>query len=247
MAAYQLPKGVYRLGEAKPLTAPIAFPFGLGREGVHEVCERSFGDRTAALGFVAAHLPKDGGLIAAVSEKRHLADHGRWYETGLTDFSGRTHSILHIEARKNKDAHWATEEAARSGVASLVIAEMTSIDFTASRRLALVTTKTGVPIILLLPYAAHGSTAAAVRWRLSAQVSADNAFDKSAPGAARWRVVAERVRAAPDQAGAVFDLEFDYETLSLNLVSQLAAHTPQPHQIGRASARLRAVQTLRAG
>ena len=151
MARAPLPKGVFKLSAASASQdfseATKAFPFGLGRQGVHEVCEAAYGDRTAALGFVAAHLPVRGGPIIAIAQTNPLADHGRWYETGLRIFTRQSPPFLHVTARTAKQVLWATEEALSSGAPGLVIAETDTPDFTASRRLALAAAKTGVPVI----------------------------------------------------------------------------------------------------
>lgn len=251
MARAPLPKGVFKLSAASASQdfseATKAFPFGLGRQGVHEVCEAAYGDRTAALGFVAAHLPVRGGPIIAIAQTNPLADHGRWYETGLRIFTRQSPPFLHVTARTAKQVLWATEEALSSGAPGLVIAETDTPDFTASRRLALAAAKTGVPAALLLPHTTQGSTAATVRWRISTQRSAANPYDAGAPGATRWRAIAERIRSAPHHAGAIFDLEFDHETFRLDLVSRLAPDAAQARPSGRLPADISAGKAVRTG
>ncbi|MEM1194007.1 MAG: hypothetical protein AAGH42_11515 [Pseudomonadota bacterium] len=227
----QLPKGVYRVGAPRPVSAHTAFPFGLGREGIHEVCEQAYGDRLAALGFIGAHLPRQDVPIIAITQNRFTRDQGGWHETGLGALFGQVAPILYVSVNKDKDALWAMEEALTSGIPALVIAETEGPDFTASRRLALASMRAGIPGILLLPYSTQGTTAAMARWRVQSQPSALNPHDVKAPGFARWRAVAERVRPNPAQAGGVFNLEFDHETLSLNLVPELASHKIAPRPI----------------
>ncbi|MEO1150463.1 MAG: hypothetical protein AAFW83_05665 [Pseudomonadota bacterium] len=231
MMDIQLPKGVYRVGVPRAVSAHTGFPFGLGREGIHEVCECAYGDRLAALGFIGAHLPRSDVPIIAITQHRFERDQGPWHETGLSALFGAVAPILHVSVGKNADALWAMEEALTSGIPALVIAETDGADFTASRRLALASARAGIPGVLLLPYATQGTTAAMVRWRVQSQPSGPNPYDARAPGFARWRATAERVRPNPAQTGHIFDLEFDHETLSLNLVPELAPHTATPRPV----------------
>lgn len=215
---------VFRLRQ-KTRRGPAAFPLGLGGQGVHEVCETRFGDMAALSGFAIAAAQPKPGMVVWVSGRRAGLKHGRLFQSGLGGLRRMPPEMLHISARKTAEALWAVEEAVRSAAVSLVIAEIERVDFTASRRLALASSRYGVPAILLLPYTCEGSTAAAARWRVSPRPSAPNRFDSRAPGHPRWRAVLERSRLAPHMAGHVFDLELNDETLSLSVVSGLAADT----------------------
>lgn len=219
-----LPPDVFRLRH-KAGAASAAFPLGLGGQGVHEVCEGRFGDMATLSGFAIAAAQSKPGLVAWVSARKAGLDHGRLLQSGLAGVRRSPPEMLHICAGKPAEALWAVEEALRSAAVSLVVAETERVDFTASRRLALASSRHGVPAILLLPYTCEGASAAAARWRVSPRPSAPNRFDPRAPGHPRWRAVLERSRLAPHMAGHVFDLELNDETLSLSVVSGLAADT----------------------
>lgn len=243
MVDLELPKGVFRLGRTAQTGAAAGFPFGFGERGVHELCEASYGQRAAALAFIAAHMPAGRAPVLVISETRLTRDQGGWYETGLTELMREPPPLIHVAVRKPQEALWATEEALASAAVPLIITETAQPDFTASRRLSLAAERNGVPLVLLLPYTAEGSTAAAGRWRIRARPSALNPYDPAAPGALRCQVIAERLRTAPEQAGSLFDLEFDHETLSFHLASELV-----PHPVGaRAPRRGAPGQALRAG
>lgn len=218
---------VYRWRPTKVQSA-AAFPLGLGEEGVHEICEASFGDMPALTGFALASAIPRRGAIAWVSQHKMMLDHGSCLPAGFSELSAARRSRVSITVSKLTDALWTIEEAVRSGAVSGVIAEIGSIDFTASRRLALASGRHGVPVILLMPYTCNGSTAASARWRVSPRPSSQNIFDGRAPGYPRWRAVLERSRRAPHLMGKTFDLELNDETLSLSVVSRLAAHAPAP-------------------
>ncbi len=214
----------------RPIKAqqPAEFPLGLGQTGVHEVCEESFGDMAALTGFALAAAKPRRGAIAWIVQRRLTLDHGTFLPSGLPDLCRSVRPIVSVDVTKHQDGLWTIEEAVRSAAVGCVIAEIDCMDFTASRRLALASGRHGVPVILLMPYACEGSTAASARWRVSPRPSSQNLFDPRAPGHPRWRAVLERTRQAPHMAGKVFDLELNDETLSLSVVSRLASYTPAP-------------------
>lgn len=230
---------VFRLRQ-ESAPAPAAFPLGLGRQGVHEVCETHFGDMAALCGFALSAAQPRPGAVAWVTQRALGLDHGRVFESGLGGLRRMRPDLLHIRTAKKVEALWAVEEALRSTAVGLVIAEIEPVDFTASRRLTLASSRHGVPAILLLPYSNEGSTAAAARWRVSPRPSAPNRFDPRAPGHPRWRAVLERSRLAPTMAGHVFDLELNDETLSLSVVSGLAVDPSNARQDASPDISLRA-------
>ncbi|MCA8902604.1 MAG: hypothetical protein KDA53_15290 [Hyphomonas sp.] len=221
-------RGLLRTVQAAP-SQPIAFPFGLGERGVHEVAEAAYGDRAAATGFVLTAAQRGRkGVWLWVCQAGIARDLGHVPEAALREMSGGHRPRLSIHTRHGADALWAVEEAVVSGAVAHVVAEVEAADFTATRRLTLASEKHGVPVTLLLPYACDGATAAATRWRLAPRPSAPNPHDPHAPGYPRFRAVLERCRAAPDLAGRTYDLEWNDETLSLGLVSGMAAGPAAP-------------------
>ena len=204
--------------------APAAFPLGLGQYGVHELCEDSFGDMAALTGFALAASRPCKGMIVWVRQQALAHDHGHVLAAGMQALAPQTPPILNITTRKTTDTLWATEEAIRAQATGLVIAELQTADFTASRRLTLASSRHGVPLILLMPYTRQGSTASAARWRIASRPSAPNRYDPHAPGHTRWHAALERCRRAPHMTGHSFNLELDNETLSLRVVTGLAAN-----------------------
>ncbi|MFN3910521.1 ImuA family protein [Hyphomonas sp.] len=226
-------KGLLRAVAAAPAAAP-GFPFGLGASGLHEVAEAAYGDRAAMTGFIlAATRPLRAGAWLWISQTRFTGDQGQVPEAALRQMTGGAPQRLSVTVRTLADALWAVEEAVVSGAVSLVIAEVEAADFTATRRLTLASGRHGVPVILLMPQTREGATAAATRWRISPRPSAPNRYDPLAPGHPRWRALLERCRTAPNAAGAVFDLEWNDETLSLGVVSGLAAGPASPRPVAR--------------
>lgn len=212
-----------------PSAGTNGFPYGLGKSGLHELAEASYGDAPAMTGFLLAALRKQAkGAWIWVRQASIVRDMGEVPEAVLA--GGAACLRLNVQARNVREALWATEEAIFSGAASLVIAEIEEADFTATRRLTLASSRHGVPVVLMLPYTCEGATAAATRWRIGSRPSSPNHFDKHAPGHPRWRAILERCRTSPASTGQAFDLEWNDETLSLSVVSGLAAGpaTPRP-------------------
>jgi protein ImuA len=215
-----------------PPAGATGFPYGLGKSGLHELAAASYGDAPAMTGFLLAAMRKQTkGAWIWVRQASIVRDMGDVPEAALA--GGPACLRLNVQARSVREALWATEEAVLSGAASLVITEIEEADFTATRRLALASSRHGVPVVLMLPYTCEGATAAATRWRVGPRPSSPNHFDKYAPGHPRWRAVLERCRTSPASTGQAFDLEWNDETLSLSVVSGLAAGPAAPRQAVR--------------
>jgi len=214
-----------------------AFPFGLAREGVHEIAELHYGDAGAATGFALSALKASRpGIWLWIRERALTMDLGRVTGLGAATFGLDPSRFVFVEAGSPLEALMAAEEGIRSGAVSTVIAEVRQASFTATRRLIMASEAGGTPALLLLPHTRAGATAAHARWRISPAPSAPNVFDARAPGSPRWTARLERCRTAPGQAGHQFNLEFDDETLCLRLVSglvdgQTAARPARPAAI----------------
>lgn len=204
-----------------PSAAVVSFPFGFGQAGLHEVAEASYGDKAAGTGFLLSVLGQQiPGLWVWIHQTAISLDTGIVPETAAQSYSSSFR--LNVQTRTLREALWTTEEAIVSGAPTLVIAELSSVDFTATRRLSLAAERYGVPVILLLPYTCEGATAAATRWRINSLPSSRNRYDQYALGNPRWKAVLDRCRIAPSAAGQSFELEWNDETLSLDMVTRLA-------------------------
>lgn len=216
-----------------PLNSPqartTAFPYELGRRGLHEVVEQAYGDIAAVTGFaLSAARPAHPGALLWITQTIRRRDVGGLHELALREMAHKKTRRLCLVVKHARDALWATEEAVVSGAVNHIIAEVDTVDFTATRRLALASGRHGVPVTLILPDGHEGATAAATRWRIAARPSAPNPYDPKAPGRARWRANLERCRLNPSAAGRTFDLEWNDETLSLSVVSGMVAGPAAP-------------------
>ncbi len=211
-----------------------AFPYGLAARGVHEVAAAGHGDLAGAAGFaLAAGAASGSSAVLWVSLAARTRELGAVSLDGLAACGLAPDRWLEVCATKPREALWAVEEAIHSGAVERVVAELDTIDFTASRRLTLASAARGVPVVLLLGPACEGASAAEARWRVSALASAPNRFDPRAPGRPRWQAVLERARSAPAAAGRCHTVEFDDDTRTCRLVSRLADRAPAPQPAPR--------------
>lgn len=137
---------------------------GLAAGALHEIAGDA-GDG-AALGFAALLLAGFArrGPVVWIAPRR-----GALYAPGLAAFGLELARLLVIEAPARGNRLWACEEALRAGAPIAVLAEIDSVDFTASRRLHLAASGSGTTAFLLDigPQRATAS-AARTRWRIAA-------------------------------------------------------------------------------
>jgi protein ImuA len=158
--------------------------------------------------FFAAH-PRDGGwagfLLAQldcskpllwVQDRMAILESGRIHPPGLP-----TRDLIHVEARDAKDALWAMEEGVRCSSLSVVIGEIwgdpKALDFTATRRLAVASERSGTPCWLVRLGGHANLSGARMRWRVASAPSLPNDLDPKAPGAPAWDAELFRARGMP--------------------------------------------------
>jgi protein ImuA len=156
----------------------------------------------------AAH-PRDGGwagfLLAQVNTGKPLL----WVQDRMAILeSGRVHppglplqDLIHVAVRDARDALWAMEEGVRCSALSCVIGEIWGdprvLDFTATRRLAVASERSGVPCWLVRLGGTANLSGARMRWRLASAPSLLNELDPRAPGAPAWDSELFRARGMP--------------------------------------------------
>ena len=146
-------------------------------------------------GFLLAQLDTAKPLLW-VQERMAILESGRIHPPGLP-----TQDIIHIEARDARDALWAMEEGLRCSALSAVIGEIwgdpRALDFTATRRLAVASERSGVPCWLVRLGGTANLSGARMRWRLASAPSLINDLDPKAPGLPAWNVELFRARRHP--------------------------------------------------
>lgn len=156
----------------------------------------------------AAH-PRDGGwagfLLAQVGTDKPLL----WIQDRMAILeSGRVHppglpsqNLIHIEARDARDALWAMEEGVRCAALSAVIGEIwgdpKALDFTATRRLAVASERSGTACWLVRLGGIPNLSGARMRWRVASAPSLANSLDPRASGTPAWDADLFRARGHP--------------------------------------------------
>ena len=156
----------------------------------------------------AAH-PRDGGWAGFLLAQLDTAKPLLWIQDRMAILeSGRVHppglpsqNLVHVEARDARDALWAMEEGVRCAGLSAVIGEIwgdpKALDFTATRRLAVASEKSGTPCWLVRLGGTANLSGARMRWRIASVPSLANDLDPKAPGLAVWDAELFRARGTP--------------------------------------------------
>ena len=148
------------------------------------------------LGQLEAGQVEPGKPLLWVQERMAILEAGRIYPPG----SG-CHELIHVTARDARSALWAMEEGLRCGALSAVIGELwgdpASLDFTATRRLAVAAERSGVPAWLVRLGGAANLSGARMRWRVASRPSLAHPFDPRAPGSPSWDAELFRARGRP--------------------------------------------------
>jgi protein ImuA len=155
---------------------------GLAFGSLHELAPVAPLHLGAAVGFALT-------LAARASARKHALwiqpdfagiEAGALYGAGLTAIGLPMERLLLLRVAKPVDALWAMEEALKSRVLSIVVAELTddgvAADLTATRRLALAARDGGGLGFLLRHRISPEASAAATRWDIAAAPSRPDGF-----------------------------------------------------------------------
>jgi protein ImuA len=143
-------------------------------------------------GFLLAQLPA-GRPLLWIQERMAILEGGRIHPPGL-----RLPDLIHVEARDARAALWAMEEGLRCMSLGAVIGELwgdpATLDFTATRRLAVAAEAHGVPAYLVRLGGAANLSGARLRWRIASGPSLPHPLNPKAPGAPAWDAELFRAR-----------------------------------------------------
>ena len=155
-------------------------------------CSRRTRATAAGPGFLLAQLGT-GKPLLWVQERMAILEGGRLHPPGLP-----SRNLIHVEARDARDALWAMEEGVRCAALSAVIGEIwgdpRALDFTATRRLAVASERSGTPCWLVRLGGTANLSGARMRWRIASSPSLPNTLDPRAPGAPAWDAELFRAR-----------------------------------------------------
>ena len=146
-------------------------------------------------GFLLAQLDTRKPLLW-VQERMAILESGRVHPPGLP-----SQDLIHVETRDARDALWAMEEGLRCSGLSAVIGEIwgdpKALDFTATRRLAVASERSGVAAFLIRLGGHANLSGARMRWRIASAPSLANDLDSKAPGVPAWDAELFRARGMP--------------------------------------------------
>jgi protein ImuA len=125
-----------------------------------------------------------------------ILESGRVHPPGLA-----SQKLIHVEARDARDALWAMEEGLRCAALSCVIGEIRgdpkALGFTATRRLAVASERSGVPCWLVRLGGSANLSGARMRWRVASAPSLTDDLNPKAPGLPVWDAELFRARGMP--------------------------------------------------
>jgi protein ImuA len=147
------------------------------------------------IGFLTAQLGKDKPLLW-IQDRMAILESGRVHPPGLP-----MRDLIHVEASDARDALWAMEEGVRCACLSAVIGEIwgdpKALDFTATRRLAVASERSGTPCWLVRLGGNANLSGARMRWRIGSSPSLANPLDPRASGMPAWDAELFRARGFP--------------------------------------------------
>jgi len=160
----------------------------------------------SAVGFALSRLPRTNAPILWVQDRLSRKEAGRPALAGI----GADRPVIMVDLSRATDVLWAMEDGLRCRALGAVIGEIwgdpPSLDFTATKRLAIRAEAADVACWLIRRAASPDLSAARDRWRIASLPSAPHPHDPQAPGAPRWSLDLFRSRRSkPGQWVATYD------------------------------------------
>jgi protein ImuA len=175
------------LGVIKNAFPNGSFPLGC----VHEFLSAKEEDSSATNGFVAGLL---SSLMGKSGTSFWISCSRKLFPPALKNFGIEPDRFIFIDLRNEKEVAWAMEETLKCGALTSVIAEMSEISFTTSRRLQLAVEKSQVTgFVLRSNYRKLNPTACVCRWKIT-PVPSEAVDDLPGIGFPSWRVELLKVR-----------------------------------------------------
>jgi protein ImuA len=227
---------------------------GLMRHGLHDVAPDSYGDTSAAMGFVLALAIK---RLTLAGERRPLLwcrlrreaqEHGALYGHGAEALGLSRQRLLTVTLPKPASMFWTLEEALKSGALAAVIgdADETKTDLTITRRLSLAAHAGKAAGLLLFTRQHTGATASMSRW-LVKSVPSPKGSHAVGVGPPAWDVSLTRIRGGKPGHWTLSWYPQEHAPHHFTLVSSLPRGTFHPYAEKNAQARGSTVTALRAG
>lgn len=228
--------GIEKRAAPEPTDTPsIAQPFAaLDPDALHEIWVPGFREAAAglafALGHAAARLSPARPAILWIQMAHEGQETGLPYAPALSGFGLDPARMVLIRTRSVTEMLWATEEAAGctalAGIVLDVLATPRALDFTASRRLALRSGASGVPVLALRYGSGREASAARTRWRIMPAPSRPHPYDVIAPGSPTWHADLEK-----SPAGRAASWHIAWTGAGFAALPDLFTHNRPPHAL----------------
>lgn len=178
--------GKVALGPVLDAFPQKVFPTG----AIHECITTTPATTAATTGFIAGIL---SGLMSGSGPSVWISPDRILFPPGFSSFGLEPDRILFANVKKEKDICWAMETCLQMDGLSAVVSELSTLDFTISRRLQLAVEKSGVTGFVLRTNRNLHPTACVSRWQISA---ASSYHLQSLPGVTLpcWNVELLKVR-----------------------------------------------------
>ena len=195
MGSLRMPKALVGQGECPavmPHTLSEAFP-------THPT-------DASAVGFALSRLPRTNAPILWVQDRLSRKEAGRPALAGIP----ADRPVIMVDLSRAADVLWAMEDGLRCRALGAVIGEIwgdpPSLDFTATKRLAIRAEAADISCWLIRRAASPDLSAARDRWRVASLPSTPHLHDPQAPGSPRWALDLFRSRRSkPGQWVATYD------------------------------------------
>lgn len=168
------------------------FPLGVFPiSAVHEFLSGNPEQLAASTGFIAATITSclpDDAVIVWINNAQQI------FPTALTRFGLQPHKIIFVNPASEQETNWCIEEALQCNSITAMVAEMTNLNFTNSRRFQLAVEKSKVTgFILNTQLNKINTTACFTRWQITPSPSH---LTNGMPGVGhpRWKVQLQKIR-----------------------------------------------------
>lgn len=162
------------------------FPAGM----IHEFFCYTEEEVTASSGFISgilSSLVKKGGISVWITSLQNI------FPPALTLFGIDPDKIIFLNLKRDKEKLWAMEEAMKCDAVCCVVAEISELSFTESRRFQLATEQSKVTGFIVRRNPKNISTACVARWKIKSIRSGE---ENNLPGVGfpRWNVELVKIR-----------------------------------------------------
>ncbi|WP_181408083.1 hypothetical protein [Pararhizobium mangrovi] len=171
---------------------------------------------------LVARLPRAGAVVWCQSPFE-TREYGRLYAPGLAGMALGPERLVAVSLSHPREMGFVLEAALAMAPVAAVVGEGAPLEFTQTRRLSLISARSGVPCIYLNTECEVEASAARTRWRVNPVPAAGDPADERMPGAPAWGVALTRARGGRP---GFWELTWHDATHSFRALSRLGDRSP---------------------